>query len=51
MCVFVFLFWRAHRETVSLRQKQGRDTHPERKDVGVLLNEEEYSKEAVKSFI
>ena len=42
-----------HRETlfVYLRQKQGRDTHLERKGVGVLPNEEERNNEAVKSFI
>ena len=34
-----------------LRQRQGRDTHVERKGVGVPLNEEGLSKEAVKSFI
>ena len=32
-------------------QKQGRDAHPERKGVGILPNEEECSKGAVKSFI
>lgn len=34
-----------------LRQRQGRDTHVERKGAGVPLNEEGLSKEAVKSFI
>ena len=38
-------------KTVYLRQKQGRKTHPERKGMGVLSNEEEHSKEAVKLFI
>ena len=36
---------------IYLRQKEGRDAHPERKGVGILLNEEECSKEAVKTFI
>ena len=40
-----------HTEKVYLRQKQGRDTHLERKGVGILPNEEELGKEAVKSFI
>ena len=31
-----------------LRQKQDRDTHPDRKGVSVLRNEEEYDKEVVK---
>ena len=31
-----------------LRQKEGRDAHPERKGVGVLPNEEERSEEAVR---
>ena len=37
-----FVYW---------RQKQGRDIQLERKGVGILPNEEECSKEAVKSFI
>ena len=42
-----------HTETqfICLRQKQGRDTLLERKGVGVPPNEEERSKEAVKSLI
>ena len=39
------------KQFVFLRQKQGRDTHPERKYVVILPNEEEHSKEVVKSFI
>ena len=39
------------KQFVQLRQKQGRDAHPERKGVGVLPNKEERSKEAVKSLI
>ena len=39
------------KQFVCLRQKQGRDAHPESKGVGVLPNEEERSKEVVKSFI
>ena len=37
------------KQFVYLRQKQDRDTHPERKGVAVLPNEEERSKEEVKS--
>jgi len=32
----------------SLRQKQGRDMHPEREGVGIPLHEEEFGKEVVK---
>ena len=39
------------KQFVYLRQKQGRNTHPERKGVGILSNEEKCSKEVVKSFI
>ena len=39
------------KQLVYLRQKQGRNTHPERKGVGVLPNEEKYGEEVVKSFI
>ena len=36
---------RAHREIVHISEKLGRNTHPQRKGVGVLSNEEEHSKE------
>ena len=39
------------KQLACLRQRQGRDTHVERKGVGVPLKEEELSKEAVISFI
>ena len=39
------------KQLVQLRQKQGRDGHPERKGVGIPPNKEEPSKEAVKSLI
>ena len=32
---------------VYLRQKQGRNTHPERKGLGILPNEKECSKEVI----
>lgn len=41
---------RAHRDTVCLRQKQSRVTEQERKGLGIFPEEEEYSKEVVKSF-
>ena len=39
------------KQFIYVRQKQGRNTHPERKGMGILSNEEEHSKEAVTSLI
>ena len=41
------MYGRAHRQFVYLTLKQGRNTHPERKGMGVLSNEEEHSKEVI----
>lgn len=35
---------RTHRKTAYPAQTQGRDTNPQRKDIGTLSNEEEHSK-------
>ena len=37
------------KKLIYLRQKQGRDTHLKRKVVGILPNEEQHYKEAIKS--
>ena len=39
------------KQFVQLRQKQGRDAHPERKGVGVPFSEADRGKEVVKSFM
>ena len=35
------------KECIYHNQKQGRNTHPERKGMGILCNEEEYNKEGM----
>ena len=35
------------RQFVYVRQKQGRNTHPEKKGMGILSNEEERSREVI----
>ena len=42
--------WHTEKQVVYLRQKQGRNTHLERKSMGIP-NEEKCGKGAVKSFI
>ena len=38
---------RTHREVFYISEKLGRNTHPQRKGVGVLSNEEEHSKKVI----
>ena len=42
------MYGRARRKTVYLSWKQGRDTHPEKKGMGIPCNEERCSKSEVR---